>query len=130
MAVGSYLGRVFTVSHRRIFTPNNLQGNTGSDWANHEIIGRKARSQWVGPKLKSYTMDILLRAQDGVSPRATLEFYQRAAESQMVDWFIIGGRPLSEHPFKLVSVSDSWDAVLNGGLLIECKVSLSIEEYT
>lgn len=130
MAVGSYMGRVFTVSSRKIFTPNNLSGSTGSDWANHEIIGRKARSQWVGPKLKSYTLDILLRAQDGVSPRSTLDFFQRAAESRNVDWFIIGGRPISEHPFKLVSVSDEWDAVLGGGQLIECRVSLTIEEYT
>ena len=90
--VGSYMGRVFTVSSQRILTPSNLKGSAGSDWANHEIIGKKARSQWVGPKLKSYTMDILLRAQDGVSPRSTLDYFQRAAESQMVDWFIIGGR--------------------------------------
>ena len=127
--VGSYLGRVFTVSGQRIFTPSNLKGSTGSDWANHEILGSKTRSQWVGPKLKSYTMDILLRAQDGVNPRATLEYFQRAAESQMVDYFVIGGRPLGESPFKLVSISDEWDAVLGGGQLIECKVSLSIEEY-
>ena len=62
--VGSYMGRVFTVSSRRIFTPNNLKGSAGSDWASHEIIGGKAQSQWVGPKLKSYTMDILLPARD------------------------------------------------------------------
>lgn len=66
--VGSYMGRVFTVSSQRILTPSNLKGSAGSDWANHEIIGKKARSQWVGPKLKSYTMDLLLRSQDGVSP--------------------------------------------------------------
>ena len=111
--VGSYMGRVFTVSSQRILTPSNLKGSAGSDWANHEIIGKKARSQWVGPKLKSYTMDLLLRSQDGVSPRST-----------------IGGRPISDNPFKLVSVSDEWDTVLNGGALIECRVSLNIEEYT
>ena len=121
--VGSYMGRVFTVSSQRILTPSNLKGSAGSDWANHEIIGKKARSQWVGPKLKSYTMDILLRAQDGVSPRSTLDYFQRAA-------FIIGGRPISDNPFKLVSVSDEWDTVLGGGALIECRVSLTIEEYT
>ena len=54
--VGSYMGRVFTVSSQRILTPSNLKGSAGSDWANHEIIGKKARSQWVGPKLKSYTI--------------------------------------------------------------------------
>ncbi len=128
--VGSFMGRVFTVSSRKIFTPSNLKGSAGSNWVSHDIIGRKARSQWVGPKLKSYTMDILLRAQDGVSPRSTLDFFQRVAESQQVDWFVIGGRPISDNPFRLVSVSDEWDAVLNGGALIECKVSLTIEEYT
>ena len=57
--VGSYMGRVCTVSSQKILTPSNLKGSAGSDWANHEIIGRKARSQWVGPKLKSYTMEYL-----------------------------------------------------------------------
>ena len=72
MAIGSFMGRVFTVSHTKIFTPSNLKGSTGSDWATHEVVGGKARSEWVGPKLKSYTFDLLLRAQDGVPPRSTL----------------------------------------------------------
>lgn len=53
MAIGSFMGRVFTVSHTKIFTPSNLKGSTGSDWATHEVVGGKARSEWVGPKLKS-----------------------------------------------------------------------------
>lgn len=130
MAVGSYMGRVFTVSDKEIFTPSSLSGSTGSDWATHEIIGKKAKSQWLGPKLKKYDLEILLRAQDGVNPRSTLEYFQGIAESQKVDWFIIGGRPLSPNPFRLVSITDEWDAVLNGGILVECKVGLSIEEYT
>ena len=129
MAVGSYMGRTFTVSQRKIFTPRNLKGSAGSDWATHELIGRKPTSQWVGPKPKSYTLDIWLRVQDGVNPRSTLSYFQRIAESSKVDWFIIGGTPLSSHPFRLVSVSDEWDAVLNGGAMVECKASLTIEEY-
>lgn len=84
MAIGSFMGRVFTVSHTKIFTPSNLKGSTGSDWATHEVVGGKARSEWVGPKLKSYTFDLLLRAQDGVPPRSTLDYFQRMAESR--DW--------------------------------------------
>lgn len=103
--------------------------STGSDWAAHELIGEKARSQWVGPKLRSYTFDILLRAQDGVAPRSTLEYFQRIAESDRVDWFVVGGKPLSPHPFRLVSITDEWDAVLNDGVMISCKVGMTIEEY-
>ena len=114
MATGSYMGRVFTVSSWRILTPSNLKGSAGSDWALHETVGRKARSQYLAPKLKSYSFDLLLRAQDGVSPRSTLMYFQRMAEAGMADWFVIGGRPLSPYPFKLTGVSDEWDAVLNG----------------
>lgn len=129
MAVGSFMGKVFTVSDTKIFTPSNLRGSTGSDWASHEIIGEKARGQWVGPKLKSYTFDILLRAQDGIAPRSTLEYFQRIAESDKVDYFVVGGKPLSPNPFRLVSITDEWDAVLNGGVMISCKVGMTIEEY-
>ena len=73
MAIGSFMGRTFTVSDRRIFTPSNLKGQSGSDWATHDRTGAKARSQWIAPKLKSYSFDLLLRAQDGASPRSTLE---------------------------------------------------------
>ena len=129
MATGSYMGRVFTVSSWRILTPSNLKGSAGSDWALHETVGRKARSQYLAPKLKSYSFDLLLRAQDGVSPRSTLMYFQRMAEAGMADWFVIGGRPLSPYPFKLTDVSDEWDAVLNGGAMVECKISLTVEEY-
>lgn len=129
MALSSYMGQVFTVSDRRIYTPSKLKGKTGSDWAVHDVVGRKSRSQYVGPKLKSYTFDILLRAQDGVNPRGVLRYFQAMAEEGRADWFIIGGRPLSPLPFRLVEVSDEWDAVISGGTLVECKLSLSVEEY-
>lgn len=129
MAVGSYMGKTFTVSRKKIFTPSNLKGNAGGDWAIHETVGKKGTSQYLGPKLRGYTLDLLLRAQDGINPRSTLEFFQNQAESGGVDYFIIGNKPLSSLPFKLVSVGDSWDAVLNKGVLIECKLSLTIEEY-
>lgn len=39
MAIGSFMGRTFTVSDRRIFTPSNLKGQSGSDWATHDRTG-------------------------------------------------------------------------------------------
>lgn len=123
------MGKVFVVSDRRIFTPSSMKGSTGGEWATHDVIGNKSRSQFVAPKLKSYQFDILLRAQDGVNPRKTLKDFQQAAEEGSVDYFVIGDSPISVNPFKLVSVSDSWDAVISGGTLVECKISLEIEEY-
>lgn len=129
MAIGSFMGRSFTVSDRRILTPTNLKGQGGSEWATHSRTGKKARSQWVAPKLRKYTFDLLLRAQDGVDPRATLRYFQTKAESAVADYFIVGNAPISMHPFKITDISDEWDVVLSGGTMVQCKVSLTIEEY-
>ena len=37
--------------------------------------------------------------------------------------------PVSPYPFKITDISDEWGAVLHGGAMVECKVSLTIEEY-
>lgn len=129
MAIGSFMGQVFTVSDRRILTPNNLKGGAGSDWATHEVVGGKPRSEWLGPKLRNYTFDLLLRTSDGINPRDVLERLRTAAETQSTDWFIVGNRPISQNPFKITDLSEEWDTVLVGGWLAECKVTLTIEEY-
>ena len=84
MALGSYMGVSFTVSDRRILTPSGLKGQGGSEWATHNRTGARARSQWIAPKLRKYSYDLLLRAQDGVNPRSTLRRLQRAAEQRRV----------------------------------------------
>ena len=117
MALGSYMGMTFTVSDRRILTPSGLKGQGGSDWATHNRTGARARSQWIAPKLRKYQFDLLLRAQDGVNPRSVLRHFQRMAETNAAD------------PFKITDISDEWGAVLHGGAMVECKVSLTIEEY-
>lgn len=129
MAIGSFMGKTFTVSDRRILTPNNLKGQSGSEWAVHDRIGAKARSQWIAPKLERYSFDLLLRAQDGVNPRSTLQYFKDCSEQPVADYFIVGNSPISQHPFRITDVSDEWAAVLQGGMMVECKVTLTIEEY-
>ena len=79
MALGSYMGVSFTVSDRRILTPSGLKGQGGSEWATHNRTGARARSQWIAPKLRKYSYDLLLRAQDGVNPRSTQRRVGRGA---------------------------------------------------
>ena len=127
--LGSYLGQVFTVSDRKILTFSGLSGSSGGTWARHDVTGGKSRSQFVGPQLRSYSFDIVLRAQDGVSPRKTADFFREAAEKGLVDYFVVGGTPLSSNPFLLESVSEDWETILPDGTLTSCKLSLQIKEY-
>lgn len=135
MTVGSYMGKTFKVhedvgkNKRKIFTPSNLSGNSGADFATHDRAGKKARTQYLGPKLKDYSFDLVLRQQDGVNPRKIMEYFQRQSEKGKADYFIIGGRPLSPNRFVITDISEEWDAVLLAGALVECKITLKIREY-
>lgn len=129
MALATLGSVVFSVSSSRVFTPSNISGSAGSDWATHDVVHGKPRSEYVGPKLRSYTFDILLRAQDGVPPRRTLKTLQQMAESSDAYWFLVGGESMGDNPYKLTDITDSWDHVLSGGRLIQCKVGITLEEY-
>ena len=126
---GCYLGRTFEVSDRRIFTPSNLKGTAAAEWATHRLLGARAQSQWLAPALRRFSFDLLLRTQDGVDPRQTLDFFRWAAEQGLHDFFVIGNAPIAPFPLRITSLNDSWDAALQDGTLISCRVSLTLEEY-
>ena len=128
MYVGIFGDVIFSVGHLRTLTLSNFKGSTG------EVLGKcmsfgKAKPEYVGPKLKEYTCDILLDAAHGVNPRKMLKRLTQMAEDGEVHYFIIGFAPLSENRFRITDVSESWDAVIKHGLLVQCKVSLTIKEY-
>lgn len=129
MAVGTFMGQTFTVSDRKIYTVKKLSGSAGADYATHERAGMKARSQYLGPKLQSYTVDITLSAWNGVNPRSKRDFFIKEAEKGKADYFVIGGKPLSQNRLKITDVSEEWDSVMLNGVLTECSITLSLEEY-
>lgn len=129
MYVGTYGDIVFNVSHLQVLTPSNISGSTGADWADHEVLGSKTKSQYLGPQLRSYQMDIRLSSSFGVAPRTALDRLQEMSENGEVHYLIIGLAPLSMNKFAIESISDTWDVVGRMGVLMECKVSLTFREY-
>lgn len=113
----------------RIFTPNNISGTVGSDWATHSVSRGKPTREWVGPKSRKFTFEVLLRAQDGVPPRRMLDVLHSMAESNNTYWFVVGGETVGDLPFLLSEVSEEWGATVRNGKLIECTVKLTLEEY-
>lgn len=129
MYVGTYGDIVFSVSHLQVLTPSNISGSTGADWADHEVLSSKTKSQYLGPQLRSYQMDIQLSSSFGVAPRTALDRLQEMSENGEVHYLIIGLAPLSMNKFAIESISDTWDVVGRMGVLMECKVSLTFREY-
>lgn len=129
MYVGTYGDVVFSVGHLRVLTPSNVSGEIGADWATHEVVGGKSRSQYIGPALRTYQMDLKLSASFGVNPRMMLTRLHEMCENGEVHYLIIGPAPLSTNKFKLTSLSETWDVIARMGILTECTVTASFEEY-
>ena len=127
--IGSFGSVVFQTSDRKILTPRGIQQTTGSSWALHDIFGGKQKAEYTGQVLRTFSFDITLSAELGVRPRKTLEQLEKMAESREAYLLVIGGRPIGENPWRLVSLSETWDTVLNRGELVSAKASLNLEEY-
>ena len=120
------------VDGKKILKAKSLEifkGTTGANWAEHEVLGGKARAEYLSPKLREYTFDILLDAALGVNPRKMLNRLTEMSENGEIHYLIIGFAPVSQNKFRVTEISDSWDSVIKHGLLMQCKVSLTIKEY-
>ena len=129
MYTGVWGDTIFSVGHIKVLTPSNVKGSSGADWAEHSVLEGKTRTQYMGPKLRSYQMDVLLSASHGTAPRSTLKKLQKASEEGEAHYLIIGLSPLGDYPFRLTDISDAWDTIGRYGILTECTVSLTFEEY-
>ena len=129
MAMGSWGPFVFQVSDKKMFSLRDITRSAGSNWSTHNIIKGKPKAQYQAPTLRTASGSVTLRADYGVKPRKQLEELANAAEGSIAYPLIIGGKPLSQNPMRLTSVSETWNTVYNGGELFSAEVSLSFEEY-
>lgn len=129
MAIGNFGSIVFETSDRKIMTPRGINQTVGSSWAVHDTIGGKQKTEYTGKNLRTFSFEITLSAELGVRPRKMLQQLEELAEGREVFPLVIGGKPVGENMWRLVSISEEWNTVLNQGELISATVSLSLEEY-
>ncbi|AMJ40994.1 phage tail protein [Anaerotignum propionicum] len=127
--IGSYGPIIFIVSDKMALTFSRLSRSAGSEWATHETLRGKKRSEYIGPVLQTISLEITLSAMHGVRPRQTAETLVQMAENGVVYPFVVGGKPVGNNLWKLLSVSDDWKGIYSKGEVSEITVSLSIEEY-
>lgn len=130
MAIGN-LGSLITfeVSSNKVLTFDGLSQTVSGRWAQHDIIGNKPVSEYLGPGQRSLSFDIYLSSSHGVKPRKTLETIEKAAESGEPFTFVVGGKTIGKNKWVIASASETWDKVMNGGNLVSAKLKLTLSEY-
>lgn len=127
--IGNLGGKIiFEVSDEKVLTFTEFTKTVSANWTNHKMISGKPKSEFLGAELQTITMDIKLDATLGVKPIETIGLIERMVEHGLSMVFVLGNERVGKNCWKITSVSETWNRILNHGELVSASVSLSLEE--
>ena len=129
MVLGTYGKIIFQTSKDKTLTFGKLSEKVGGKYADIQLLRGKPREQYIRAELESIDLDITVRADLGYKPRDIIQQLKKMAEVGVAEPLIIGGRPVSELPLIIISMSAEWDVVYSQGQLFQATISLSLAEY-
>ena len=130
MAIGSF-GKLITfeTSDEKILTFEEMQRKGEARWKEHDRIGKKPRSQFLGPGLDEFTMTIKLDARHGVKPRSTMTSIRKHRNAGTPEYLVIKGSKICTNKLAITKTSESWDEVWNKGELVRATMEITFKEY-
>ncbi len=120
---------VFKVSSKKVLTFDKMQQTVSGRWVQHEVIGGKPVSEFLGSGQRKITLPIFVSAMHGVKPRKTIEKLEKAAESGEHYPFVIGGKKVGKNEWVVESVSETWGEIIDGGKLLSAHLTITLSEY-
>lgn len=125
--IGSFADIHFVASNRRVRNFNDLEKQVSGRWANHAVIGRKPKKEFLGPDFDVGSFTMHLNAAYGVRPMAAIRSLESFVLTGRASVFILGGRNLGR--FVVVSIGEAYEIISQGGKVVKAKVDVSMEEY-
>ena len=120
---------IFKVNSDRVFTFKNMKRSYSGRWASHNIIGKRPKMEFQGPGMDEITIEVILDAEMGVKPRATMRMFRAAAKKGKVAYFYVGGKKVAVNKFYIASGTENWDEIWNKGELVRATASITFGEY-
>jgi len=128
--IGTLGGKIiFTVSRLAVLSFKDMQREIKGRWTTHEVLGGKPRAEFLGPDNETVSLTIHLSMKLGVWPRVVLEAIREMVETGEVNYLVVGFMPVTRAPLRIVSASEAWNTIYQGGVLYEADVTLELEEY-
>lgn len=129
LKIGSLGPVVFVVSPEAIRTFDNLQRSAAGRWADHDRIGQKPLSQFIGPGLDEITFTMQFLASARIDPRKEIDTLHALERSGRAVPLVIGGKGLGVGLWTLRSLNTSFVDVDGWGNVISGTANITIKEY-
>ena len=111
------------------FTFRKMKRSYTARWNDHNIIGKRPKAEFMGPDFDEITIEVILDAELGVSPRATMKKFRSAAKKGKVAYFYVGGSKVATYKFRIMQGTENWNEIWNNGELVRATASLTFKEY-
>lgn len=119
----------FSVNSDKVFSFKNMKRSYSARWASHDIIGKRPKMEFQGPGMDEITIEVILDAELGVKPRATMTKFRSAAKHGKVAYFYVGGKKVAVNKFYIASGAENWNEIWNKGELVKATASITFGEY-
>ncbi len=136
--IGSFGGIVFRVAAktrpdgtrtRKILSPSGIRQEVAGEWAEHKVIGKRTRTEFTGPALRTMQYQIVVDVQLGYKPHSILKKINQFVEKGKVDIFTLGSHKIGTGKWKMERASEAFDLVYNGGELARATLDITLSEY-
>lgn len=123
---GKYL--TFQITNKKIVALNNLSGETGAVWYEHERNKGKPLSEYGHPSLKKYTLEIQLVAAGKLKPQTYINKVMKLCENGTVAPLVVGGRILLNKAY-IESVNCDMPSLTYKGKAYVINATVVMSEY-
>lgn len=119
----------FSVSSDKQLTFRNMKRESKGRWASHNIIGKRPKTEFLGPDMDEITMEVILDAEYGVKPRSQMYNFRSACKSGEVNYLYVGGKKVCVNKLAISAVSEAWEQIWSKGELKRAVVTVTFSEY-
>lgn len=127
--IGSLGPVVFVVSAGAIRTIDEFNRSSAGRWAQHDILGKKPKKQFLGPGLDSVSFSVRFSASYGLNPRKELDRLTTLERSGKALPLIIGRKSVGVGLWTIANMSQDWTDLDGWGNVIDARVTITLEEY-
>lgn len=119
----------FSVNSEKQLSFRDMKRTSSARWTSHNIIGKRPKTEFLGPGMDEVTLEVVLSAEMGVRPRSEMEKFRSACKKGEVHYLYINGKKVCKNKMAITAVSESWDEIWSQGELAKAVVSVTFSEY-
>ena len=119
----------FAVNQNKISTFSDFSRTVSGKWAVHDAIGKRGKTEFIGPELSNNAMTVILDVSHGINPRKMIDAIEKAVHKGTAEYLIIGGKKIGSKKLRITEMSETWDKIYVNGLLYRATLNLTFDDY-